>query len=95
MIKIFGRFAITGVGSSYPDNILVFIGHSDSCCTTLMYENSRVRLLFFFFLRQFLVLLLSGVHRYFTIYDDGTLRNITANHFTPIRSRFQILKKSK
>ena len=96
MIKIFGKGSLSlAARCSHPDNILVFIGHSDFCWTTLMYESSRVPTLVLFSFFLFMVLLGMGVHRYFTIYDDGTLRIITANPFTPIKVKISpiLLKK--
>jgi hypothetical protein len=40
-----------------------------------------------------MVLLAIGVHRYFTIYDDGILRIITANPFTPIKIDISTIEK--
>ena len=59
--------------------IPIFIG------LALMYESSSVPTLVLFSFFLFMVLLAIGVHRYFTIYDDGILRIITANPFTPIK----------
>ena len=41
----------------------------------------------------FMVLLAIGVHRYFTIYEDGILRIITANPFTPIKVKIDSIEK--
>ena len=59
--------------------IPVFIG------LALMYESSSVPTLVLFSFFLFMALLAIGVHRYFTIYEDGILRIITANPFTPIK----------
>ena len=48
--------------------IPVFIG------LALMYESSSVPTLVLFSFFLFMVLLAIGVHRYFTIYEDGILR---------------------
>ena len=48
--------------------IPVFIG------LALMYESSRCANASFVFVLLFMVLLAIGVHRYFTIYEDGILR---------------------
>ena len=67
--------------------IPVFIG------LALMYESSSIPtvVLFSFFL--FMALLAVGVHRYFTIYDDGFLRIITANPLTPIKVPISSIEK--
>ena len=67
--------------------IPVFIG------LALMYESSSIPtvVLFSFFL--FMALLAVGVHRYFTIYDDGILRIITANPLTPIKVPISSIEK--
>ena len=40
-----------------------------------------------------MVLLGIGVHRYFTIYDDGILRITTANPFTPSKIEISTIRK--
>ena len=94
MIKIFGKIRyhwqpdlsmlITYCSLSV---IPVFIG------LALMYESSSIPtvVLFSFFL--FMALLAVGVHRYFTIYDDGILRIITANPLTPIKVPISSIEK--
>ena len=88
MIKIFGKVHYHW----HPDlSILVtywsiavipvFIG------LALMYESSSVPTLVLFSFFLFMALLAIGVHRYFTIYEDGILRIITANPFTPMMDR--------
>ena len=67
--------------------IPIFIGLS------LMYESSDVPTVVLFLLFLFMVLLGVGVHRYFTIYENGILRIITANPFTP--SKIEIAKIRK
>ena len=67
--------------------IPVFIG------LALMYESSSVPTLVLFSFFLFMVLLAIGVHRYFTIYDDGILRIITANPFTPIKVKITSIEK--
>ena len=67
--------------------IPVFIG------LALMYESSSVPTLVLFSFFLFMVLLAIGVHRYFTIYEDGILRIITANPFTPIKVKIDSIDK--
>lgn len=67
--------------------IPIFIG------LALMYESSSVPTLVLFSFFLFMVLLAIGVHRYFTIYDDGILRIITANPFTPIKIDISTIEK--
>ena len=67
--------------------IPVFIG------LALMYESSSVPTLVLFSFFLFMVLLAIGVHRYFTIYEDGILRIITANPFTPIKVKIDSIEK--
>ena len=67
--------------------IPIFIG------LALMYESSDVPTVVLFLLFLFMVLLGVGVHRYFTIYENGILRIITANPFTP--SKIEIAKIRK
>jgi len=50
-----------------------------------MYESSSIPTLVLFSFFLFMAMMVVGVHRYFTIYDDGILRIITANPFTPIK----------
>ena len=86
MIKIFGKIRyhwqpdLSMLITYWSLSVIpVFIG------LALMYESSSIPtvVLFSFFL--FMALLAVGVHRYFTIYDDGFLRIITANPLTPIK----------
>ena len=67
--------------------IPIFIG------LALMYESSSVPTLVLFSFFLFMVLLAIGVHRYFTIYDDGILRIITANPFTQIKIDISTIEK--
>lgn len=67
--------------------IPVFIG------LALMYESSSVPTLVLFSFFLFMALLAIGVHRYFTIYEDGILRIITVNPFTPIRVKIDSIEK--
>ena len=67
--------------------IPVFIG------LALMYESSSVPTLVLFSFFLFMALLAIGVHRYFTIYEDGILRIITANPFTPVKVRIDSIEK--
>ena len=67
--------------------IPVFIG------LALMYESSSVPTLVLFSFFLFMALLAIGIHRYFTIYDDGILRIITANPFTPIKVKIESIEK--
>ena len=67
--------------------IPIFIG------LALMYESSSVPTLVLFSFFLIMVLLAIGVHRYFTIYDDGILRIITANPFTPIKIDISTIEK--
>ena len=94
MIKIFGKvryhwqpemsvFVIYWSLSVIP----IFIG------LALMYESSSVPTLVLFSFFLFMILLAIGVHRYFTIYDDGILRIITANPFTPIKIDISTIEK--
>ena len=69
--------------------IPVFIG------LALMYESSSVPTLVLFSFFLFMALLAIGIHRYFTIYDDGILRIITANPFTPIKVIFNNGSRSR
>lgn len=86
MIKIFGQvryhwqpeFSILVIYWSLSV-IPIFVG------LALMYESSRVPNLVLFSIFLFMALLAIGVHRYFTIYDHGVLRVITANPFTPMK----------
>ena len=94
MIKIFGKIRYhwqPDLSMLIPywslSVIPVFIG------LALMYESSSIPtvVLFSFFL--FMALLAVGVHRYFTIYDDGILRIITANPLTPIKVPISSIEK--
>ena len=94
MIKIFGKIRyhwqpdLSMLITYWSLSVIpVFIG------LALMYESSSIPtvVLFSFFL--FMALLAVGVHRYFTIYDDGILRIITANPLTPIKVPISSIKK--
>lgn len=94
MIKIFGKIRyhwqpdLSMLITYWSLSVIpVFIG------LALMYESSSIPtvVLFSFFL--FMVLLAVGVHRYFTIYDDGILRIITANPLTPIKVPISSIEK--
>ncbi|KXT84047.1 EbsA family protein [Streptococcus panodentis] len=94
MIKIFGKVRYHW----QPDLSLLIIYWSLSVIPifvglALMYESSRVPTLVLFSFFLFMVLLGIGVHRYFTIYEDGTLRIITANPFTPIKVAISTIDK--
>lgn len=94
MIKIFGKVRYHW----QPDVAILIIYWSLSVIPifvglALMYESSRVPTLVLFSFFLFMVLLGMGVHRYFTIYDDGTLRIITANPFTPIKVKISDIEK--
>ena len=67
--------------------IPIFVG------LALMYESSEVPMLVLFLIFLFMALMAIGVHRYFTIYDDGTLRIITANPFVPRKIRIDQIKR--
>ncbi|MEW4353998.1 EbsA family protein [Streptococcus pneumoniae] len=84
MIKIFGQLRYHW----QPDVAILIVYWSLSLIPifvglSLMYESSRIPtvVLSSFFL--FMLLLGLGVHRYFTIYEDGMLGIVTANPFTP------------
>ena len=94
MIKIFGKIRyhwqpdLSMLITYWSLSVIpVFIG------LALMYESSSIptMVLFSFFL--FMALLAVGVHRYFTIYDDGILRIITANPLTPIKVPISSIEK--
>ena len=94
MIKIFGKIRyhwqpdLSMLITYWSLSVIpVFIG------LALMYESSSIPtgVLFSFFL--FMALLAVGVHRYFTIYDDGFLRIITANPLTPIKVPISSIEK--
>ena len=94
MIKIFGKIRyhwqpdLSMLITYWSLSVIpVFIG------LALMYESSNIPtvVLFSFFL--FMALLAVGVHRYFTIYDDGILRIITANPLTPIKVPISSIEK--
>ena len=94
MIKIFGKIRyhwqpdLSMLITYWSLSVIpVFIG------LALMYESSNIPtvVLFSFFL--FMALLAVGVHRYFTIYDDGVLRIITANPLTPIKVPISSIEK--
>ena len=94
MIKIFGKIRyhwqpdLSMLITYWSLSVIpVFIG------LALMYESSSIPtvVLFSFFL--FMALLAVGVHRYFTICDDGILRIITANPLTPIKVPISSIEK--
>ena len=94
MIKIFGKIRyhwqpdLSMLITYWSLSVIpVFIG------LALMYESSSIPtvVLFSFFL--YMALLAVGVHRYFTIYDDGILRIITANPLTPIKVPISSIEK--
>ena len=94
MIKIFGKIRyhwqpdLSMLITYWSLSVIpVFIG------LALMYESSSIPtvVLFSFFL--FMALLAVVVHRYFTIYDDGILRIITANPLTPIKVPISSIEK--
>ena len=94
MIKIFGKIRyhwqpdLSMLITYWSLSVIpVFIG------LALMYESSSIPtvVLFSFFL--FMALMAVGVHRYFTIYDDGILRIITANPLTPIKVPISSIEK--
>ena len=94
MIKIFGKIRyhwqpdLSMLITYWSLSVIpVFIG------LALMYESSSIPtvVLFSFFL--FMALLAVGVHRYFTIYDDGILRIITAHPLTPIKVPISSIEK--
>lgn len=94
MIKIFGQLRYHW----QPDISILVIYWSLSVIPifiglSLMYESSDVPTVVLFLLFLFMVLLGVGVHRYFTIYENGILRIITANPFTP--SKIEITKIRK
>ena len=99
MIKIFGKIRYhwqpdLSMLITYLSVIPVFIG------LALMYESSSIPTLVLFSFFLFMAMMAVGVHRYFTIYDDGILRIITANPFTPIKvpissiDKVEVTKKS-
>ena len=86
MIKIFGKIRyhwqpdLSMLITYWSLSVIpVFIG------LALMYESSSIPTLVLFSFFLFMAMMAVGVHRYFTIYDDGILRIITANPFTPIK----------
>ena len=94
MIKIFGKVRYHW----QPDVAILIIYWSLSVIPifvglALMYESSRVPTLVLFSFFLFMVLLGMGVHRYFTIYDNGILRIITANPFTPSKIDISTIRK--
>ena len=94
MIKIFGQLRYHW----QPDISILVIYWSLSVIPifiglSLMYESSDVPTVVLFLLFLFMVLLGVGVHRYFTIYENGILRISTANPFTP--SKIEIAKIRK
>lgn len=94
MIKIFGKVRYHW----QPDISILIIYWSLSVIPifvglALMYESSSVPILVLFSFFLFMLLMGIGVHRYFTIYDDGILRIITANPFTPIKIKISTIEK--
>ena len=94
MIKIFGQLRYHW----QPDVSILIIYWSLSVIPifiglSLMYESSDVPTLVLFLLFLFMVLLGVGVHRYFTIYENGILRIITANPFTPSKIDIATIRK--
>lgn len=86
MIKIFGKIRyhwqpdLSMLITYWSLSVIpVFIG------LALMYESSSIPTLVLFSFFLFMAMMAVGVHRYFTIYDDGILRIIIANPFTPIK----------
>lgn len=86
MIKIFGKIRyhwqpdLSILITYWSLSVIpVFIG------LALMYESSSIPTLVLFSFFLFMAMMAVGIHRYFTIYDDGILRIITANPFTPIK----------
>ena len=86
MIKIFGKIRyhwqpdLSMLITYWSLSVIpVFIG------LALLYESSSIPTLVLFSFFLFMAMMAVGVHRYFTIYDDGILRIITANPFTPIK----------
>ena len=94
MIKIFGQLRYHW----QPDVSILIIYWSLSVIPifiglSLMYESSDVPTLVLFLLFLFMVLLGVGVHRYFTIYENGILRIITANPLTPSKIDIATIRK--
>ena len=94
MIKIFGQLRYHW----QPDISILVIYWSLSVIPifiglSLMYESSDVPTVVLFLMFLFMVLLGVGVHRYFTIYENGILRIITANPFTPSKIESAKIRK--
>ena len=94
MIKIFGQLRYHW----QPDVSILIIYWSLSVIPifiglALMYESSDVPILVLSSFFLFMLLLGIGVHRYFTIYDNGILRIITANPFTPSKIEIATIRK--
>ena len=94
MIKIFGKIRyhwqpdLSMLITYWSLSVIpVFIG------LALMYEGSSIPTVVRFSFFLFMALLAVGVHRYFTIYDDGILRIITANPLTPIKVPISSIEK--
>ena len=94
MIKIFGKIRyhwqpdLSMLITYWSLSVIpVFIG------LALMYESSSIPTVVLFSFFIFMALLAVGVHRYFTIYDDGILRIITANPLTPIKVPISSIEK--
>lgn len=67
--------------------IPIFVG------LALMYESSEVPILVLFLIFLFMALMAIGVHRYFTIYEDGVLRITTANPFAPRKIKIDQIER--
>ena len=94
MIKIFGQLRYHW----QPDLSLLIIYWSLSVIPifigfAFLFESSEVPFLVLFSFFLFMVLLGIGVHRYFTIYDNGILRITTANPFTPSKIEISTIRK--
>lgn len=94
MIKIFGQLRYHW----QPDLSILIVYWSLSLIPifvglSLMLESSRIPMAVLFFLCLFMVLLGIGVHRYFTIYEDGMLGIITVNPFTPSKVPIASIRK--
>ena len=94
MIKIFGQLRYHW----QPDLSLLIIYWSLSVIPifigfAFLFESSEVPFLVLFSFFLFMVLLGIGIHRYFTIYDDGILRITTANPFTPSKIEISTIRK--
>lgn len=59
----------------------------------LMYESSQIPMVVLSSFVLFMILMGIGFHRYFTIYESGTLRIISANPFQPSKLAIDQIKK--